>query len=133
MPTNRLSAKARVVLAGIAQGRRYEQILAANPDLTYLDIFAAAAEALALAGEGEATYYAVGDGEEQAAQDDERAFDVEAIRRSYARAYEKWTEDEDERLREAFAAGASEAELADLLRRQPGAIRSRLTKLGLQA
>jgi hypothetical protein len=43
---SRLSRTSRTVLAGIAEGRTYEQILALHPELTYRDIFAAAREAL---------------------------------------------------------------------------------------
>jgi hypothetical protein len=39
------------VLRLIAEGRTYEQILALRPELTYPDIFGAAREALAIAGE----------------------------------------------------------------------------------
>jgi hypothetical protein len=41
------SLKSKVVLALIAEGRTYEQILSLHPELTYYDIFAAAREALA--------------------------------------------------------------------------------------
>jgi hypothetical protein len=41
------SSKSRTVLALIAEGRTYEQILSLHPELTYYDIFAAAKEALA--------------------------------------------------------------------------------------
>jgi hypothetical protein len=40
-------ARSRMVLALIAEGRTYEQILSLHPELTYYDIFAAAKEALA--------------------------------------------------------------------------------------
>ena len=43
-----LNAKSCTALEAIAEGHSYEQILAANPHLTYKDIFAAAAEALDL-------------------------------------------------------------------------------------
>lgn len=54
----RLSDKAARVLTAIAQGHTYEQILARDRTLAYLDIFAAAREALAVAaqpaGDGDA-------------------------------------------------------------------------------
>jgi len=53
------------------------------------------------------------------------------IRKKYPRAYEKWTEDEDARLRAEFAKGAAKSELAALFQRRLSAIRSRLRKLGL--
>ena len=46
--TSGLSAKSAAVLELIAQGHGYDQILAARPDCTYLDIFRAAREALGL-------------------------------------------------------------------------------------
>jgi hypothetical protein len=56
---------------------------------------------------------------------------LEQIRQRYPRAYEKWTEEEDTRLRQAHQAGAKQKELVLLLQRQSGAIESRLRKLGL--
>lgn len=53
------------------------------------------------------------------------------IRRRYPRAYEKWTEEEDIQLRQQYHAGVGLSELATRLQRQPGAIESRLRKLGL--
>ena len=48
---SRLSRTSRTVLALIAEGRTYEQILALHPELTYRDIFAAAREALEETGQ----------------------------------------------------------------------------------
>jgi hypothetical protein len=45
-----LSPQARRILEKIAAGKSYDQILAADPGLSYLDIFAAAREALRRAG-----------------------------------------------------------------------------------
>lgn len=56
---------------------------------------------------------------------------LDRIRQEYPRAYEKWTGAEDEELREKHAAGKNVPELATALGRQPGAILSRLRKLGL--
>ena len=53
------------------------------------------------------------------------------LRAVHPRAYEKWTDDEDERLRAEVARGTSRAELATLFQRQRSAISSRLRKLGL--
>jgi hypothetical protein len=41
---NRLSGKSRAIVAALAKGRSCEQILAADPTLTYHDIFRAVAE-----------------------------------------------------------------------------------------
>ena len=53
------------------------------------------------------------------------------MREEHPRAYEKWTEEDDARLRSEFAKGTTKEELTILFQRQPSAIRSRLRKLGL--
>ena len=53
------------------------------------------------------------------------------MRREHARAYEKWSVAEDEELHRKHAMGSNVPELAEHFGRQPGAIRSRLKKLGL--
>lgn len=55
----------------------------------------------------------------------------EAIRREHARAYEKWSVEEDEELHRKHATGSNVSELAKHFGRKPSAIRSRLKKLGL--
>jgi hypothetical protein len=47
------------------------------------------------------------------------------------RVYEPWDPEEDDQLREAFEAGSTAQELADLHQRSLGAIKSRLLHLGL--
>ena len=58
-------------------------------------------------------------------------YTMEEKRREHPRAYEKWSPEDDERLKEMYAAGHSVAELAKHFGRNNGAIRSRLNKLGL--
>jgi hypothetical protein len=53
------------------------------------------------------------------------------LREKHPRAYERWTEEEDARLRAEFAKGNDRVELAELFQRQRSAISSRLRKLGL--
>lgn len=53
------------------------------------------------------------------------------IKRQYKKAYEKWEPEEDRALKRGFKDGVSINRLAATFQRQPGAIRSRLTKLGL--
>ena len=60
-----------------------------------------------------------------------KAYDVEQIRREYPKAYAKWTEEEDTRLRNEYTQGRTANELAKSFQRKPSAIRSRLRKLGL--
>lgn len=110
-----LSAKAIIVLEQIAEGRTYDQILARHPDLTYLDIFAAARETLTLAAEERADY----------------AERLARIKRKYPRAYDRWTDEEDARLRDGVQRGTAVSEIAKQLQRQPSAIRSRMAKLAI--
>ena len=53
------------------------------------------------------------------------------IRRVHSRAYEKWTCEEEARLKKLLDAGRSKREIAQELQRQPSAISRRLRKLGL--
>ena len=116
MATTGLTKKSRVILAAIADGHTYEQILANYPAWTDQDIFQAAAEALTLSLVGVGPTY------------NER---LETIRRDNPRAYEKWTDEEDTQLRQLSQSQMSPNEIARLLQRQPGAIRSRLVKLNI--
>jgi DNA-binding NarL/FixJ family response regulator len=110
-----LSPKAIAVLEMIAAGNSYEQILAAYPDLTYLDIFRAAREAL------DAT----------CRQEAKPAYEVADIRKTYPRAYEKWTDEEEFKLARFIDGGLTIAQIANRLQRQRSAIRSRIVKLDL--
>ena len=115
MKHNMLSAKALDVLQLISEGYSYDQILSKRQGLTYFDIFNAAHEALTIASGGDDSY-------------DARMAD---IRSAHLRAYEKWTAEEDTQLSQKYRAGLRVNELAKLFARQPGAIESRLRKLGL--
>lgn len=53
------------------------------------------------------------------------------IRARHPRAYEQWTEEEDNLLKQRFSDGVSVQDLSELLQRRPSAIRSRLRKSGL--
>ena len=110
-----LSSQARSVLEQIAEGRTYEQILSRYPELTYLDVFAAAREALTLVGEEREDY----------------AARLARIKQRHLRAYERWTDDEDAQLKHAVQRGTPVAQIAKQLQRQPSAIRSRMVKLGI--
>jgi len=52
------------------------------------------------------------------------------IRTKHSNAYKKWTKDDDSELKERFHKGQDIKALATHFERQPGAIRSRLQKLG---
>jgi len=57
---------------------------------------------------------------------------IEKIREQYPKAYTKWSSEDDELLQNKYDAGISVAELSQFFQRQPGAIRSRLEKLGIK-
>lgn len=54
------------------------------------------------------------------------------VRREYPRAYEKWSDTEDEDVKRLFSEGKTVSDIAQRLQRQRGAITSRLDKLGLK-
>ena len=60
-----------------------------------------------------------------------KAHSVNDIRKTHPRAYEQWTDEEDEMLIADYKAGKTIEELMELFGRQRGGIRSRLRKLGL--
>ena len=109
-----LSDKAVVILSLIAKGYSYSQIVDGHPEITFRDIFAAAKEALVL---------------NASAMVNTRQ--NEGIKKKYARAYERWSQDEDDYLSIMFEMGITIAEMAEYFERQPSAIRSRLAKLRL--
>ena len=111
-----LSEKSHAILESIARGHSYEQILVQDLAWTYQDIFRAAAEALEVLKNGGGSRY------------EER---MEEIRQAHPRAYEKWSDEEDDRLRRLFQSQTPVKEIARMLQRQPSAIRSRLAKLNL--
>jgi hypothetical protein len=61
----------------------------------------------------------------------QKAYDVAAIRREHNQAYAPWSARDDEYQRSRFLEGATIDDLVSEFGRQPGGIRSRLRKLGL--
>lgn len=61
-----------------------------------------------------------------------RQTDLEKLHKSLPRAFERWTEDEDEKLRSAVAGGMSRQELEGVMGRSRRAVDMRLVKLGLE-
>ena len=114
---SRLSDQATAILEMIAAGSSYEQILSAYPPLTYICIFDAAREALDLSVVDSAA--------------PQGAYRIADIRTKHARAYERWTDTDDDHLRRYIGDGLSVAQIAHRLERQRSAIRSRITKLNL--
>ncbi len=60
---------------------------------------------------------------------EETYFTFDVIRKDFPKAYEKWSEKDDELLEQNHLSGMNIKELAKLLQRKPGAIRSRLKKM----
>jgi ATP-dependent DNA helicase PIF1 len=56
---------------------------------------------------------------------------LDAMRATHAKAYAPWTRDEDGDLKRRHQAGERVDAIATAFGRKPGAIRSRLKKLGL--
>jgi hypothetical protein len=108
----KLSEKSARILGLIAAGHSYDQIVSGE-NVTYADIFLAAEEALRLTG--------APDGRDRLA----------AIKAKFPNAYERWTEAEDAALTDMHRSGASTEAMAKRFSRQPSAITSRLSKLGL--
>jgi len=55
----------------------------------------------------------------------------EEIRKTYPKAYYPWEKEDDENLERLYKEGKITKELTKIFERQPGAIRSRLRKMGL--
>jgi len=108
-----LSARATAVLRLISQGRSYEQILSLHPEMTYLDIFSAAQEALEATAGGP---YA------------ERGYE---LREPRPHPSEPWSDAEDAELAQLLAGGENVEEVAARLRRRPDAVRARMIRLNL--
>ena len=127
--TNRgLSEKSRLVLSLIAEGRGYDHIVNTHSDISYFDIFRAAEEALWLSEptanvpSGKATRPDVG------------ISDVMArAKEKSPQAYTPWTKEDEAELAAMHASGATTQAMAEQFQRQPGGIRSRLRRLGIEA
>ena len=55
---------------------------------------------------------------------------MERAKQQYGRAYQPWEPDEEEKMMAMYRAGQNVKEIAKTLQRQPGAIDSRIEKLG---
>ncbi len=56
---------------------------------------------------------------------------MQQLKGKYENAYNKWTDDDEALLKRYHSEGKTNAEISGLLRRNTGAVRSRLKKLGL--
>jgi hypothetical protein len=61
-----------------------------------------------------------------------QAYTFDKIHVDYPKAYAKWSQEDDEKLKDLFVSGKTEDELALIFQRKIGAIESRLKKLGLK-
>lgn len=109
-----LSKRSTDALKLLAAGYAHDEIMLINPAITRSDISLAAEEALAL-------HAAALDREERA----------ERIVRTYPRAFEKWSTEEEERAAQLYNAGKTMREIAAVIERQPNAIKIRLQRIGL--
>jgi F-box protein, helicase, 18 len=62
----------------------------------------------------------------------DKTYSVELIRTKYGEAYKPWTDEMDNELTQLFHNNASDTEIIKHFKRNAGAIRSRLRKLGLK-
>ena len=120
------------VLDLMSQGFGYNQILEKYPELSLGDVLVSAKFAADFIRQ-----YITADetieveGEIVVAAHNRRIINLTEIRKEHPRAYEKWEPPEDNELVDFYQGGKKIDEIAGLLQRQPGAIRSRLDKLGM--
>jgi len=120
------------ILALIARGYSCPQILEQHPKLNAGDIMAA----VQLAHDLIAQYVTAEDSIRldhviQIQANSNRIVNISKVREEFPRAFMPWKADEEARLVEQFKRGGKIADLARTHQRNPGAIRSRLLKLGL--
>ncbi len=118
------------VLRLIAKGYSYEQIFRIHPGLNTADISAVAQLTLDIMEKYVTPENCLEiDREIRLTAHDGRLVDVSKIRREYPRAYESWKAAEETQLVELYKHGATITRIAEILKRQPGAVRYRLQKL----
>jgi len=61
-----------------------------------------------------------------------KSYSLEKIRQQHPKAYSKWSSEDDKLLQNKYDEGICVGELSQFFQRQPGAIRSRLWKLGIK-
>lgn len=120
------------ILAMIAKGFSYYQILLSDPRLNLSDIMVTAKLAQELIeGFVVAENQIEVSGSIQIIASGGRIKNLTALRKEYPRAFEKWTEDEEQELVQMFNDGKDMVAIAKVLQRKRGAIISRLKKIGL--
>ena len=120
------------VLELLSRGNSYEAIIKACPGLTYTDILAAAGHAARLISENLIVENEVRVGAQiKLVVANRKLVDLEKVRQEHPRAYEPWTDDEQNRLVSMFKARESRGAISRALGRNVGAIEARLERLGL--
>ncbi len=120
------------ILESISQGLSYNQILQQHSALTIGDIMASAKLALEfmqqyITSENEISL----DHVIEIKANHGRMINVSKVREEFPRAFMPWKTDEEAQLIEQYRKGAKITDIARMHQRNPGAIRSRLIKLGL--
>lgn len=121
---------------------RYKVIIFAEDVESFVRELRRAAEEVALAHKLDGVRQGHGEFLEPGARDvgssgssvdipEQKSADLAALKARYPRAYEPWTETEDALLRAEVEAGANWRAVVEAHGRHPGAIRSRMRKLGL--
>ncbi|MBU8934908.1 MAG: DUF433 domain-containing protein [candidate division Zixibacteria bacterium] len=120
------------VLEDIAQGFAFHQIVERHPKLTISDIMASAKFAADLIAQHvKAEDIIEINGAIILRANNSRIVNLAEIRKEYPRAYEKWEPNEDNELASLFKSRLPFEDMSKALKRQPGAVRSRLVHLGL--
>jgi len=120
------------ILRLIAEGYAYDQILRANPKLNMGDIMAAAdlarqvIEAMTDEHDEIEIHHSI-----SFAFSKGKIIALEKLREEFPRAYLEWSDREDQALADMFHKGAKINDIARRHQRQPGAIHTRLMRLGL--
>jgi len=120
------------VLKLISEGYAYDQILRSNPALNMGDIMATAELARQIVE-------AMTDEHDEIALHHSISFvfskgkiiALEKLREEFPRAYMEWSDREDQALADMFHKGGKINDMAKRHQRQPGAIHTRLVRLGL--
>ena len=117
-----ITTKSYEILKAIAHKYSYGQIIREEIAGNYQEICNAAGEALAVQN---ILHPRTCDGVRHFS-----AYQIN-IRKTHPRAYDKWTDQEDDQLRQLFESKASFEEIAKIHQRQPSGIHNRLATFGL--
>jgi uncharacterized protein (DUF433 family) len=120
------------ILQDISQGLSYQQILEAHPRLILGDIMSTARLAQDFIEQYVTSEGAISlDHVIEIRVNSGRMVNVSKIREEYPRAYEPWKTNEEAELIEMHRKGMPILQIADTLKRQPGAVSARLKARGL--